>query len=50
MKKVSKAQLLNFGVTALALVGMFLSSKAHDRELLELKDEIKSELREEKEK
>jgi len=49
MKQISKSQLLNFGVTALALLGMFLSSKAHDTEMCELKEEIKLEIRQEKE-
>jgi hypothetical protein len=49
MKKPSTSQLLNVGVTVITLLGMFLSSKAHDKEMSELKDDIKSELKEEKE-
>ena len=49
MNKISKSQLFNFGVTVLSIVGMFLASKAHDSEMEELKEEIKSELRKERE-
>lgn len=49
MKRTTKTQLLNLGVTLLTLAGMYLSNKVHDREMRELKDEIKLELIQEKE-
>lgn len=49
MNKINKSQLLNLGVGILTIVGMVLSSKAHDAELNELKGEIKTELKQEKE-
>ena len=49
MKKVSKSQLLNLGVFALSIAGMLLSSKAQDAEIKELKEEIKLEIKQEKE-
>lgn len=49
MSKISKSQLLNLGVAVLTIAGMVLGSRAQEAELNELKDEIKMELRKEKE-
>lgn len=49
MNRKQKNQLLQVGITVLSLVGMYLSNRLHDRELQELKDEIKAELLEMKE-
>ena len=44
MKKINTTQLLGVAVTVLSLLGVFLSSKVHDREMAELKQDIISEL------
>lgn len=48
MKKFTTSQLLNLAVTGLTLLGMVLGSMAQEREMQELKEEIKMELKEEK--
>lgn len=49
MGKMSKSQLFNLAVGVLTIAGMVLSSKAQDAEMKELKEEIKLELKQEKE-
>lgn len=47
MKESTKTQLLNIGIGALTLLGMYLNTRLHEREKLEMKEEIKQSLIEE---
>ena len=45
MNKISKSQLFNLGVAVATIIGMVLTSKAQDAEIKELKEEIKAEMK-----
>lgn len=49
MNKFSKSQLFNLGVAVLTLATMFLTSKAQEAEIKEIKAEIIAEIKQEKE-
>lgn len=47
--KINKQQLFTMASVAITMIGMFVSNKAQEEELREMKEQIKLELREEKE-
>jgi len=49
IKKITMTQVLSLLATALTLTSMIIGSEVHEREMQELKEEIKTELNNEKE-
>lgn len=47
--KFTKSQLLNTAVMVVTIAGMVLTSKAQEQDMKDLKEEIKKEIKEEKE-
>lgn len=50
MGKMSKSMLFNLCAGALTILGMILSSKAQEEEIEEIKQELRLEMKQEKEK